>query len=134
MRWYEIFKESLVEEPLAEDGESLIADYTDLGVSCGYLGNLTHQYDDRSFRVFTRLASKPHSSSSDISIEIDRGEDELPPFDTPAVRAKLDALRDKLSKGEVYRINGFPDPTVDTKPEGRPKWADYVDDRGELKR
>jgi hypothetical protein len=56
----------------------LKADYADLGVSCGCIGNIWYGpiRDDRSFRVFTRLQ--------------------------PAVRAQLDALRARVASGELF--------------------------------
>lgn len=105
--------------------QELIADYADLGVSCGYVGNVYYGpvRDDRSFRVFTSLAfvepmrkctgafaglSLPKSETgvrSIVVLDVPRdhvGVYEGPvEFDTPAIRAQLDALRERLASGEL---------------------------------
>jgi hypothetical protein len=88
-------------------------DYADLGVTCGYIGNITcgPVEDYRSFYVFTTLATKPGASACDISVHIFdvprahkgiwTGKIE---FDTPAVRAKLDAIRERFQRGELFDL------------------------------
>ncbi len=97
----------------------LKADYADLGVTCGYIGNLESWGDQRRFKVFTKLATKPDASACDVSIPVF----DPPPehrrfepgngvgwwhgevvYDTPEVRAKLDAIRDRLARGELHRV------------------------------
>jgi hypothetical protein len=98
----------------AKDPEAALkADYADLGVSCGYIGNITcgPVEDYRSFYVFTTLATKPGASACDISVHIFdvprahkgiwTGKIE---FDTPAVRAKLDAIRERFQRGELFDL------------------------------
>lgn len=91
----------------------LIADYADLGVSCGYIGDIrmAPMRDDRSFRVFTCLSSRPAATACDQSITVfDVPRDhkgvwmDAVTFDTPAVRARLDAMRARLAAGELYRV------------------------------
>jgi hypothetical protein len=104
------------------DCDQLIADYADLGVTCGYVGNLEPWGDQRTFKVFTKLATKPNASACDVSIQVF-----VPPqehrrfepgsgvgwwkgdvvFDTPDVRDRLDAIRARLERGELYRVGGF---------------------------
>lgn len=94
---------------------ALKADYADLGVSCGYIGDIDARWgDSRSFRVFTKLSTRPSASGCDISVHIF----DVPSghkgvwggeivFDTPQVRAKLDAIRTKLQAGQLYRVGAF---------------------------
>lgn len=99
--------------------EQIIADYADLGVSCGYIGNVYcgPERDDRSFRVFTRVRvcrrvtlhgqviSETWDEASITVFDaprtggIYRGPVD---YDTPAIRAQLDALRAKVAAGEAY--------------------------------
>lgn len=103
------------------DTKQLIADYADLGVTCGYIGNLESWGDQRTFKVFTKLSTKPGASACDVSIPVF-----TPPaehrrfepgsgvgwwkgdviFDTPEVREQLDAIRARLERGELYRVGG----------------------------
>lgn len=112
-----------LEEATAHDMETtpehpdaaLIRDYADLGVSTGYIGGV-HQgpiRDDRQFRVFTQAKHsnpKPYqSSTSGVSIPVFDVPHNHPgvwrdkiQFDTPEVRAKLDAIRAKVESGEMF--------------------------------
>lgn len=86
----------------------LVRDYADLGVSCGYIGNVYWgpESDDRSWRVFTKLWNdRTRSSVSVVVFE--------PPsdfkgiwrdgieYDTPEVRRKLDNIRSQFERGEL---------------------------------
>lgn len=94
---------------------ALIRDYADLGVSTGYLGGVGVHGDDRSFRVFVRLARERHRQMADVSVEIFtvphdqrrtwKGADKIV-YDTPEVRAKLDKMRAGVAAGQLF-------PTVD---------------------
>jgi hypothetical protein len=91
---------------------SLLVDYADLGVSCGYIGDISRQRDDRSFRVFTKLATEPYRCSPNVSVhvfDVPRGTrlwSEKVVFDTPKVRARLDLIRAKLDAGKLHRVSG----------------------------
>lgn len=96
--------------------ENLIADYADLGVSCGYIGGVHWgpSRDDRSFRVFTevyvprkgamyvgqfervalRVFDVPHDHKGVWLEEVD--------FDTPAIRGGLDTLREEVAAGRAH--------------------------------
>jgi hypothetical protein len=92
----------------------LKADYADLGVSCGYIGNVYHAPagDDRSFRVFTQLrkavlrGDERRESYSVVVFDVPYGHKgvwkDAVAFDTPAVRAQLDALRARVATGELF--------------------------------
>jgi hypothetical protein len=89
----------------------LIADYADLGVSCGYIGNVGIGIgDDRRFYVFTRLKHAVETQQTryqSLSVHVQEVRDEKKKvievvFDTPAVRQQLDALRARLLKGELF--------------------------------
>jgi hypothetical protein len=91
----------------------LKADYADLGVSCGYIGNVYcgPVHDDRSFRVFTQVLAKPYPAAlreERVTIhvfDVPRSHQgvwmDKVVFDTPEVRAQLDALRAKVASGEA---------------------------------
>lgn len=93
---------------------ALKADYADLGVSTGYIGNVYHGpvFDDRSFRVFTKVYAKPYKIAlreERVSIRVfDVPRDhkgvwmDKVDFDTPEVRAQLDALRARVASGEAH--------------------------------
>jgi len=76
--------------------KDLINDYTDLGVSCGYIGNLERWGDDRELRVFTNLRSVKDGTRS-ISLTVKPGE-----FDTPKTREWLDLMRERKADGKLY--------------------------------
>jgi hypothetical protein len=92
----------------------LIADYADLGVSCGYIGNIWQGpvQDDRSFRVFTKLqpcvirGDQRRESFGVHVFDVPRTHKgvwmDKVAFDTPAVRAQLDALRARVASGELF--------------------------------
>lgn len=131
MRWTEICETQTVNEADAE--AQLKADYADLYVSCGYIGDITMGpvRDFRSFRVFTQLSTKPHSPNSNISIEVfDVPRDhqgvwrEKVAFDTPEIRAKLDKLRERLAKGEIYFVSGFGPEAEAAKSNPKPRGYD----------
>lgn len=88
----------------------LKADYADLGVSTGYIGNFERWGDDRRFYVFTRLSHKAAADCCSVSIPIDvkRGERgkvlEDVVYDTPAVRAHLDEIRAKFNDGKLFWV------------------------------
>ena len=97
----------------------LKADYADLGVSTGYIGNVYcgPERDDRSFRVFTQVEERRVLKDSLGIVFSDRWERisiivfEAPrnagiyrgpvEYDTPAVRERLDALRAKVAAGQA---------------------------------
>lgn len=81
----------------------LIADYADLGVSCGYIGNVTPTRDDRQFQVFTRLSTHPSAPACNISVVVYRVDGRVE-YDTPAVRERLDRVRARLARGELFRV------------------------------
>lgn len=92
---------------------ALKADYADLGVTCGYIGNITcgPTEDHRSFYVFTKLSTKPNADCCDVSVhifDVPRSHKgiwkEKVEFDTPAVRAKLDAIRARFRRGELHKV------------------------------
>ena len=78
--------------------KDLINDYTDLGVSCGYIGNLERWGDDREFRVFTNLRSVKNRTRT-ISLTVKSGE-----FDTPKTRKWLDLIRERKADGELFMV------------------------------
>ncbi len=92
--------------------QSLIAEYADIGVSCGYIGGVGVHGDDRSFKVFTRLATQPHKLMSDVSIEVFtvphaeartwKYSEEQVQYDTLAIRTRLNLLRHRLALGELH--------------------------------
>lgn len=98
-------------EVVERPGAKLIADYADLGVSVGYIGNVYHgpERDDRSFRVFTQVVPvnpKPFADKGRITIHVF----DPPPggiwkgrieYDTPRIRAELDKLRERVATGEL---------------------------------
>lgn len=86
--------------------DALKIEYADLGVTCGYIGNVSIYGDDRQFKVFTNLSSRPAATACDTSINVERNEDGTVDFDTSAVRAKLDTIRDRFQRGELYAVNG----------------------------
>lgn len=104
----------LIESAYHDPEAQLKADYADLHVGCGYIGGVhLGNRDDRSFKVFTRLATRPYQSMSDVHVTVfdvpmNQGvwKDKVE-FDTPEVRAKLDAIREKLAQGKLFYINGF---------------------------
>lgn len=75
--------------------KELIADYEDLGVSCGYIGNLERWGDDREWCVFTDLRSVNDPTRS-ISISVEPSK-----FDTPKTRERLDFLRARKAEGKL---------------------------------
>ncbi len=91
---------------------ALLRDYADLGVSTGYLGGVGVYGDDRSFRIFVRLASRQYQEMSDLSVcvfDVPRSEArtwkydvDAVRYDTPANRAKLDAYRQRLAEGKIF--------------------------------
>ena len=102
----------------------LKADYADLGVSCGYIGNIYcgPVRDDRSFRVFTQVEVRRVVRLGDIVVT-DRFERVTVPvfdvpaghqgvwedkvaFDTPEVRARLDELRAQVAAGTARVMGG----------------------------
>jgi hypothetical protein len=88
--------------------KELIADYADLGVSCGYIGGVHTWGDDRSFKVFTQLQnsdgvrlfitvfSVPHDHKGTWMEKVE--------FDTLGVRTVLDSWRAKLATGELRKF------------------------------
>jgi hypothetical protein len=108
--------------PFIDHEAQLKADYADLGVSCGYIGNIWHgpTTDDRSFRVFTQVQVKKMAFCSykgtftretweramihifDVPRTHKGVWQEKVQFDTPEVRAKLDALRALVAAGEAF--------------------------------
>lgn len=88
----------------------LKADFQDLGVSTGYIGNFERWGDDRRFYVFTRLSHKPCANACSVSIPIDvkRGERgkvlEEVVYDTPAVRRRLEEIRAQFQAGKLYWV------------------------------
>jgi hypothetical protein len=100
--------------------EQLKADYADLGVSTGYIGNIymgrQEGADDRSFRIFTKVMRPPRpfplsdGREERITLHVfdvprnHKGVWREPiAFDTPENRARLDQLRVKVQSGE-YRV------------------------------
>jgi hypothetical protein len=90
---------------------ALKADYADLGVTTGYIGNIYHgpTRDDRSFRIFMRVATKPYQQMSDCSVhvfDVPRDHKGLwadpVVYDTPENRARLDAIREKVADGRLH--------------------------------
>ena len=87
--------------------DQLIRDYVDLGVTVGYVGNcdLQRGYDDRCFRVFTSTATTSYASCCDgPKIYITKEAAEAGEWDTPAVRAQLDAIRAKVAEGKLFLV------------------------------
>lgn len=99
--------------------KQLIQDYADLGVTCGYIGNLERWGDQRRFMVFTKLSTKPNADACNVDITVftpPAGHRRFEPgsgvgwwkgeviYDTPEVRAKLDVIRERLQRGELYRV------------------------------
>lgn len=92
--------------------QTLKADYADLGVTTGYIGGVGVHGDDRSFRVFVRVAREQYQQMSDLSIEIFsvpydqrrtwKYDPEIVNYDTPAVRAKLDKMRADVAAGKIF--------------------------------
>lgn len=64
--------------------KALAAQYPQLGLSFGYIGDLGRNYDDRSWRVFTKLVDKTGRSVSfgyhsteelaDLAARVERGD------------------------------------------------------------
>jgi hypothetical protein len=102
--------------PYIDPEAQLKADYADLGVSCGYIGNIYYGpiRDDRSFRVFTQLLpaviGERRENYSVWVFDVPNGHKgvwaDKVVFDTPAVRAKLDALRARVASGELFCRQG----------------------------
>lgn len=93
--------------------QDIIRDYADLGVSCGYVGNIDFGRDYRSFRVFVKLSSKPSATACDQAVHVFD-----PPyggpvwrdpveFDTPEVRQRLDTIRARLARGELFKVGSW---------------------------
>lgn len=88
------------------------AEYADLGISCGYIGGVHMWGDDRSFRVFTKLRQATivgdarRESFSVPVFDVPYGHKGTwkagVVFDTPAVRAQLDRLRERVASGELF--------------------------------
>jgi hypothetical protein len=109
---------------MTDSRDQLIADYADLGVSCGYIGNIYHgpARDGRSFRVFTKVETMQYAGicqyKGTVRHEFQRTTIhvfDVPhnhkgfwmdavEFDTPAIRAKLDALRAQVAAGTARII------------------------------
>lgn len=92
---------------------ALKIEYADLGVSTGYIGDVGVHGDTRSFRVFTKLATRPGADCCDISVPIfDVPRDHRGVwrgkivYDTPEVRAKLDRIRERFRRGELFAVAG----------------------------
>lgn len=86
--------------------DALIIDYADLGVTCGYIGNISIYGDDRAFKVFTKLATRPGAGACDISINVGYGDKGVVEYDTPEVRAKLDTIRERFQRRELFAVGG----------------------------
>lgn len=84
------------------------ADYADLGVTCGYIGNIYQGpvRDDRHFMVFTKVKSSTGERQSISVFSVPYGHkgiwNEPVDFNAPAIRTKLDALRNKVASGEFF--------------------------------
>lgn len=116
------FVERRMEARLGDDGGAarLIADYADLGVSCGYIGNIYYgpTVDDRQFRVFTKLQPCVWREGVDRTYSVPvftvpRDHKgvwmDAVQFDTPAVRAQLDKLRARVTAGELFVSTARPE-------------------------
>lgn len=95
----------------------LIADYADLGVSTGYIGNIYYGpiRDDRSFRIFTTVllpayryngvVVRPETRANIEVFDVPRNHKgvwtDKVEFDTSETRAKLDELRARVARGEA---------------------------------
>lgn len=113
------------------DERALKNDFADLGVSTGYVGNCEQWGDDRSFKIFTKVApcirgdrtgafglpGTGRSCADTLSLHImdvpaefrrfERGQQRRyfngpVPFNTPEVRAWLEALRAAVAEGRAY--------------------------------
>lgn len=91
---------------------ALLIDFADLGVTTGYIGNIERWGDDRGFYVFTKLSTEYGATSCNCSIFIgdaktlpkDDNGHPIVEYDTPAVRARLEALGQKLVDSKIYRV------------------------------
>jgi hypothetical protein len=81
------------------NGGALRKEYADLGVSIGYIGNVHFGIDDRCFKVFTSVKSDSGKATIGFSVG-DARDTPSPQYDTPAVRAWLDNLRQLVASGE----------------------------------
>jgi hypothetical protein len=89
---------------------ALKADYADLGVTTGYIGNIYPGRDDRSFYVFTQARNQQTREMVGIHVfcvpRSHKGLWNAPvDFDTPAIRAKLDAVRAQVAAGKFHIVN-----------------------------
>lgn len=89
---------------------ALLADYADLQISFGYIGNIGGPsmkagHDQRRFYVFTRVKSATGQASEGVPVfavphdHVGLWREKIE-YDTPAVRAGLDRLRALVASGE----------------------------------
>jgi len=90
---------------------ALLADYADLKLSFGYIGNIgpgpsmKAGYDNRVFYVFTQVQAESRKASEGVRLfgvphdHVGLWSEPVV-YDTPAVRAGLDRLRALVASGE----------------------------------
>lgn len=81
--------------------DTLIKAFADIGASFGYIGNVSRYGDDRSWRIFTKLSTRPAASACDVSFHLNSPDD----IDLAAVTDWLERQRAKVNAGSLYRVN-----------------------------